>query len=189
LIRKAIEILQDGGIIIYPTDTVYGMGCELYNKKGIEKIYEIKRRSKKQPLSFVCADLKDISRYARVSDYAYKTMKRLLPGPYTFILEASRLVPKIILPKRHTTGIRVPDNQICLSLVGELGHPIISTSVTVEDGEVLSNPLEIRERFEHRVDLIIDGGILVSEPSSVISLVDDSIEIVRVGKGDVSTLI
>ncbi|MCX5842818.1 MAG: L-threonylcarbamoyladenylate synthase [Deltaproteobacteria bacterium] len=189
LIRKAIEILQNGGIIIYPTDTVYGMGCELYNKKGIEKIYEIKRRSKKQPLSFVCADLKDISRYARVSDYAYKTMKRLLPGPYTFILEASRLVPKIILPKRHTTGIRVPDNQICLSLVGELGHPIISTSVTVEDGEVLSNPLEIRERFEHRVDLIIDGGILVSEPSSVISLVDDSIEIVRVGKGDVSTLI
>jgi tRNA threonylcarbamoyl adenosine modification protein (Sua5/YciO/YrdC/YwlC family) len=189
LIRKAIEILQDGGIIIYPTDTVYGMGCDLYNKKGIEKIYEIKRRSKKQPLSFVCADLKDISRYARVSDYAYKTMKRLLPGPYTFILEASRLVPKIILPKRQTTGIRVPDNQICLSLVGELGHPIISTSVTVEDGEVLSNPLEIRERFEHRVDCIIDGGILVSEPSSVISLVDDSIEIVRVGKGDVSTLI
>jgi tRNA threonylcarbamoyl adenosine modification protein (Sua5/YciO/YrdC/YwlC family) len=189
LIRKATEILQDGGIIIYPTDTVYGMGCELYNKRGIEKIYEIKRRSKKQPLSFVCADLKDISRYARVSDYAYKTMKRLLPGPYTFILEASRLVPKIILPKRHTTGIRVPDNQICLSLVGELGHPIISTSVTVEDGEVLSNPLEIRERFEHRVDCIIDGGILVSEPSSVISLVDDSIEIVRVGKGDVSTLI
>lgn len=189
LIRKATEILQDGGIIIYPTDTVYGMGCELYNKRGIEKIYEIKRRSKKQPLSFVCADLKDISRYARVSDYAYKTMKRLLPGPYTFILEASRLVPKIILPKRQTTGIRVPDNQICLSLVGELGHPIISTSVTVEDGEVLSNPLEIRERFEHRVDCIIDGGILVSEPSSVISLVDDSIEIVRVGKGDVSTLI
>jgi tRNA threonylcarbamoyl adenosine modification protein (Sua5/YciO/YrdC/YwlC family) len=188
LIRKAIEILQDGGIVIYPTDTVYGMGCDLFNKRGIEKIYEIKRRSKKQPLSFVCAELKDISRYARVSDYAYKTMRRLLPGPYTFILEASRLVPKIILPKRQTTGIRVPDNQICLSLVGELGHPIISTSVTVEDGDVLSNPLEIKEKFEHCVDLIIDGGILIPEPSSVISLVDDNIEIIRVGKGDVSTL-
>ncbi len=188
LIRKAIEILQDGGIVIYPTDTVYGMGCDLFNKRGIEKIYEIKRRSKKQPLSFVCADLKDISRYARVSDYAYKTMRRLLPGPYTFILEASRLVPKIILPKRQTTGIRVPDNQICLSLVGELGHPIISTSVTVEDGDVLSNPIEIKEKFEHCVDLIIDGGILIPEPSSVISLVDDNIEIIRVGKGDVSTL-
>lgn len=189
LIRKATEILQDGGIIIYPTDTVYGMGCDLFNKRGIEKIYEIKRRKKKQPLSFVCADLKDISQYAKVSDYAYKTMKRLLPGPYTFILEASRLVPKIILPKRQTTGIRVPDNRICLSLVGELGHPIISTSVTIENGEVLTNPYEIKEQFGHCVDLIIDGGNLVSEPSSVISLVDDSIDIIRVGKGDVSTLI
>lgn len=189
LIKKAVEILQDGGIIIYPTDTVYGLGCDLFNKRGIEKIYEIKRRSKKQPLSFVCSDLKDISRYAKVSDYAYKTMKRLLPGPYTFVLNASRLVPKIILPKRQTTGIRVPDNQICLSLVRELGNPIISTSVTTEDGEVLSDPSEIKDKFAHCVDLIIDGGILVSNPSSVISLVDDSIEIIRVGKGDVSTLI
>jgi tRNA threonylcarbamoyl adenosine modification protein (Sua5/YciO/YrdC/YwlC family) len=189
LIRKAVEIMRDGGVIIYPTDTVYGLGCALFNKKGIDKIYEIKRRNRKQPLSFVCADLKDISRYARVSDFAYKTMKRLLPGPYTFILEASRLVPKIILPKRLTTGIRVPDNQICLSLVRELGQPIISTSVTTEDGEVLSDPCEIKEKFGKRVDLIIDGGILASEPSSVISLVDDIIEIIRVGNGDVSTLI
>jgi len=189
LIRKAVDILQDGGVIIYPTDTVYGMGCALFNKKGIDRIYEIKRRNRKQPLSFVCADLKDISRYARVSDFAYKTMKRLLPGPYTFILEASRLVPKIILPKRLTTGIRVPDNQICLSLVRELGQPIISTSVTTESGDILSDPVEIKEKFGNRVDLIIDGGILASEPSSVISLVDDIIEIIRVGNGDVSTLI
>jgi len=189
LITKAVDILRDGGVIIYPTDTVYGLGCALFNKKGIDRIYEIKRRNRKQPLSFVCADLKDISRYARVSDFAYKTMKRLLPGPYTFILEASRLVPKIILPKRLTTGIRVPDNQICLSLVRELGQPIISTSVTTEDGEVLSDPSEIKDKFGKRVDLIIDGGILASEPSSVISLVDDIIEIIRVGNGDVATLI
>ena len=189
LIRKAVDILQDGGVIIYPTDTVYGLGCALFNKKGIDRIYEIKRRNRKQPLSFVCSDLKDISRYARVSDFAYKTMKRLLPGPYTFILEASRLVPKIILPKRLTTGIRVPDNQICLSLVRELEQPIISTSVTTESGDILSDPVEIKEKFGKRVDLIIDGGILASEPSSVISLVDDIIEIIRVGNGDVSTLI
>jgi tRNA threonylcarbamoyl adenosine modification protein (Sua5/YciO/YrdC/YwlC family) len=189
LIKKAVDVLQDGGVIIYPTDTVYGLGCVLSNKKGIDRIYEIKRRSRKRPLSFVCADLKDISRYARVSDFAYKTMKRLLPGPYTFILEASRLVPKTILPKRLATGIRVPDNQICLSLVRELGQPIISTSVSTEDGEVLSNPVEIKDKFGHSVDLIIDGGILVSEPSSIISLVDDTIEIVREGKGDVSTLL
>jgi Sua5/YciO/YrdC/YwlC family protein len=189
LIKKAVDVLQDGGVIIYPTDTVYGLGCALSNKKGIDRIYEIKRRSRKRPLSFVCADLKDISRYARVSDFAYKTMKRRAPGPYTFILEASRLVPKIILPKRLATGIRVPDNQICLALVRELGQPIISTSVSTEDGEVLSNPVEIRDKFGHSVDLIIDGGILVSEPSSIISLVDDTIEVVREGKGDISTLI
>ena len=189
LIKKAVDILRDGGLIIYPTDTVYGLGCDLYNKKGIEKIYEIKKRNKKQPFSFVCADLKDISRYARVSDYAYKTMKRLLPGPYTFILEASRLVPKIILPKRQTTGIRVPDNRICLALVRELGQPIISTSVKTENGDILSDPYNIKEKFGNFVDLVIDGGTLVPEQSSVVSLVDDIIEVIRVGKGDVSTLI
>jgi len=189
LINKAVEVLRDGGIIIYPTDTAYGLGCNLFNKKGIEKIYDIKRRNKKQPLSFLCADLKDISRYARVSDYAYKTMKRLLPGPYTFILEASRLVPKIILPKRQTTGIRVPDNHICLALVRELGQPIISTSVKNDDGDILCDPYQIKEKYEHRVDLIIDGGVLAPGQSSVINLVDDMIDIVRVGKGDVSTLI
>jgi tRNA threonylcarbamoyl adenosine modification protein (Sua5/YciO/YrdC/YwlC family) len=189
LIKKAVDILRDGGVIIYPTDTVYGLGCDLYNKKGIEKIYEIKKRNKKQPFSFVCADLKDISRYARVSDYAYKTMKRLLPGPYTFILEASRLVPKIILPKRQTTGIRVPDNRICLALVRELGQPIISTSVKAENGDILGDPYNIKEKFGHFVDLVIDGGTLAPEQSSVVSLVDDIIEVIRVGKGDVSTLI
>jgi tRNA threonylcarbamoyl adenosine modification protein (Sua5/YciO/YrdC/YwlC family) len=188
LIKKAVEVLRDGGVIIYPTDTVYGMGCDLFNKKGIEKIYNIKKRNKKQPFSFVCADLKDISRYARVSDYAYKTMKRLLPGPYTFILEASRLVPKIILPKRQTTGIRVPDNRICLALVRELGQPIISTSVKTENGDFLNDPWVIKEKFGHCVELIIDGGMLIPEQSSVISLVDDMIDIIRIGKGDISTL-
>ena len=189
LIKKAAEVLRSGGIIIYPTDTVYGLGCDLFNKKGIEKIYKIKKRSEKQPFSFVCADLKDISRYARVSDYAYKTMKRLLPGPYTFILEASRLVPKIILPKRQTTGIRVPDNRICLALVGELGQPIISTSVKNEDGEIMTDPIVMEKKFRHCVDLVIDGGILATGQSSVISLVDDQTEVIRIGKGDVSAFI
>jgi len=188
LIRKAVDVLRDGGLIVYPTDTVYGLGCDLYNKHGIEKIYEIKRRDKKQPLSFVCADLKDISRYAIVTDYAYRTMKRLLPGPYTFILPASRLVPKIILPKRHTTGIRVPDNRICLMLVQEFGQPIISTSVESGDGELMSDPGQIAEHYGRRVDVILDGGLIVPEPSSVISLVDDEIEVLREGKGDVSSL-
>jgi tRNA threonylcarbamoyl adenosine modification protein (Sua5/YciO/YrdC/YwlC family) len=189
LIKKAADVLRSGGIIIYPTDTVYGLGCDLFNKKGIEKIYRIKKRSEKQPFSFVCADLKDVSRYARVSDYAYKTMKRLLPGPYTFILEASRLVPKIILPKRLTTGIRVPDNHICLALVTELGQPIISTSVKNEAGEIMTDPVEIEKQFRHCVDMVIDGGILAAGQSSVVSLLDDQVDIIRVGKGDVSAFI
>ena len=189
LIKKAADILRDGGIIIYPTDTVYGLGCDLSNKKGIEKIYELKKRNRKQPLSFVCSDLKHISEYAKVTDYAYKTMKRLLPGAYTFILEASRLVPKIILPKRSTTGIRVPDNQICLALVKELGQPIISTSVKTEQGETLGDPSVIKEYFNRMVDLIIDGCIIMPQPSSVISLVDDNIEIIRIGKGDISAFL
>lgn len=189
LIKKAVQILQDGGIIIYPTDTVYGIGCNLFNKKGIEKIYEIKRRSKKKPFSFICADLKDISQYAQVSNYAYKTMKRLFPGPYTFVLEASRLVPKILMPKRKTTGIRVPDNQICLSLASELGHPIISTSATTEEGEILGDPYEIEKELGHCTDLVIDGGILGTEQSSIVSLLDDTPEVIRIGKGDVKDFI
>lgn len=186
LIRRAVETLRGGGIVIYPTDTVYGMGCDLFNKKGIERIYEIQRRDRKQPLSFICADLKDISRYARVSDDAYKIMKRLLPGPYTFVLEASRLVPKIILPKRQTTGIRIPDNRICQALVAEMGSPVISTSVKDGGGELLSDPRIIDELFGKRVDMIIDGGIIAAEPSSVISLLDEGSEVLRAGKGDVS---
>lgn len=186
LIKKAADILRAGGVIIYPTDTVYGLGCSLSNKRGIERIYELKKRNKKKPLSFVCSDLKHISQYAKVTNYAYKMMKRLLPGAYTFILEASRLVPKIIMPKRSTTGIRVPDNQICLALIKELGEPIISTSVKSAQGESMGNPYAIKESFGRVIDLIIDGGIIMPEPSSVISLVDDDIEIVRIGKGDIS---
>ena len=189
LIRRAVEILRGGGIVIYPTDTVYGMGCDLFNKKGVERIYEIQRRDRKQPLSFICADLKDISRYARVSDDAYKIMKRLLPGPYTFVLEASRLVPKIILPKRQTTGIRVPDNRICQALVAEMGSPVISTSVKDGGGELLSDPRMIEELFGKRVDMIIDGGIIAAAPSSVVSILDEGIEVIRAGKGDVSAFL
>ena len=189
LIRKAVEIIREGGIVIYPTDTVYGMGCDLFNRKGIERIYEIQRRDRRKPLSFVCADLKDISRYARVTDKAYKIMRRLLPGPYTFILEASRIVPKTILPKRKTTGIRVPDNMICLVLAAELGSPIISSSVKDQEGELLSDPRIIDELFGRRIDLIIDGGIIAAKPSSVISILEEEVEVIREGKGDISAFL
>ena len=186
LIRKISEILQRGGLIAYPTDTHYGIGCDILNKRSIERIYQLKQRSKNQPFSFICSDLKNISHYAKVSNYAYKTMKRLLPGPYTFILEGSRLVPKIMLTKRKSAGIRVPDHPICISLVKALGNPIISTSATLPDGSQLFDASLIQDVFKGRLDAVIDGGAVSGRPSSVISLINDEPEVIREGMGDVS---
>jgi tRNA threonylcarbamoyl adenosine modification protein (Sua5/YciO/YrdC/YwlC family) len=187
LLRKAVEVLTGGGIIAYPTDTCYAIGCDLYNTKGIARIYQLKRRPLGKPFSFLCADLKNISEYALVGNYAYKTMKRLLPGPFTFILEASRQVPKILQTRRHTVGIRVPDHPICHVLLELLGHPIISTSANLPDGPVLSDPEEIAEKFKPHLEMVIDAGIILPAPSSVISLIDDAPEVIREGKGDVSS--
>ena len=186
LITKVVDILRTGGIVVYPTDTYYGIGCDIMNKKAIEMIYQIKQRNKSKPFSFICSDLKNISRYAKVSNYAYKTMKRLLPGPYTFILEGSKLVPKIMLTKRKTAGIRVPDNPICLTLVKELGNPVITTSATRPDGTIFHNASLIHDYFGNRVDAVIDGSIVPGSPSSVIMLIDDIPEVIRKGRGDVS---
>jgi tRNA threonylcarbamoyl adenosine modification protein (Sua5/YciO/YrdC/YwlC family) len=180
LIDKVCAVLEDGGVVVYPTDTFYGVGCDINNKRAIQRVYRLKNRPLKQPFSFVCDSLKEISRYAQVSNYAYKTMNRLLPGPYTFILEGTRLVPKMMLTKRKTVGIRVPDNNICLAIVRTFGRPIISTSAGYDD------PESIVEAYGPNLDLIVDGGVLFQSPSSVVSLIDDVPEIIREGKGDVS---
>ncbi len=186
LIRKVVEILKKGGIVVYPTDTYYGMGCDIMNKKAIERIYQLKQRNKSKPFSFICSGLKNISHYAKVSNYAYKTMKRLLPGPYTFILEGSRLVPKIMLTKRKTAGIRVPENPICLTLVNELENPLLTTSATMPDGTIFHDASLIHDFFGNRIDAVVDGSIVPGQPSSVISLIDDIPEVIRQGMGDVS---
>jgi tRNA threonylcarbamoyl adenosine modification protein (Sua5/YciO/YrdC/YwlC family) len=186
MISRTVDILKSGGIVVYPTDTHYGIGCDIMNKKAIERIYQLKQRDKKKPFSFICADLKNISDYAKVSNYAYKTMRRLLPGPYTFILEGSKLVPKIMLTKRKTAGIRVPDHKICMALVQELGNPIITTSATMPDGSILDNASLIHDFFKNRIDVVIDGSIVPGNASSVISLINDEPEILRKGIGDVS---
>jgi len=186
LINKAITVLKAGGIIIYPTDTVYGIGCDILNKSAIGRIQEIKNNPDIKLLSFICPNLKDISKYAKVSDYAYKTMKHLLPGPYTFILPAAKQVPKKLWNKRKSVGIRVPDHKIAISIVEGLGNPIISTSATNRKGEVLFDPLEIKNIFHSQVDLMLASGNLNGTPSSVIDLSEDTPVIVRQGAGDLS---
>jgi tRNA threonylcarbamoyl adenosine modification protein (Sua5/YciO/YrdC/YwlC family) len=186
LLRQAVAVLTGGGLIAYPTDTCYAIGCDLYNTRGIARIYQLKRRPLNKPFSFICEDLKNISEYAIVGNYAYKVMRRLLPGPYTFVLQASRQVPKILQTRRHTVGIRVPDHPIPLGLVRLLTHPIISTSASLPEGPVESDPYEIEEKFKPHLELVIDGGIVLPAPSSVISLIDDVPEVIREGKGSVA---
>ncbi len=185
-ISKIVDILKNGGIIAYPTDTFYGIGCDIMNKKAIERIYQIKNRDKKQPFSFICADLKHISEYAKVSNFAYRNMKRLLPGPYTLILPGSKMVPKMMLTKRKTAGIRVPDHNITLAIAKELGHPILSTSATNNNGETFGDPTFIDDHFGDNLDAVINGGPVPGVPSSVISLIDDEPEVIRHGAGDIS---
>jgi tRNA threonylcarbamoyl adenosine modification protein (Sua5/YciO/YrdC/YwlC family) len=185
-INKAVEVLKSGGIIIFPTDTYYGLGCDIFNKDGIEQIFRIKNEMDNKLFSFICSDLKDISNYAKVSDYAYRTMKHLLPGPYTFILPAAKLVPKKLWTKRKTVGIRVPDHSVTIQIVKELGNPIVSTSTTTRKGEPLLDPYEIKNIFNSQVDLMLTSNNVNFEPSSVIDLSGEEPEIVREGAGDVS---
>lgn len=186
LIKQVVEVLRKGGIIIYPTDTIYGLGCDIYQTKAIEQICRIKQIDpKKAQLSFVCSDLSHLSDFARqISNPTYRMLKEHLPGPYTFILPASKQVPKILQSKKDTIGLRVPDNKIALALVKELGHPILSTSLPGEFVEDYTDPELIYEKNKNLVDIVIDGGIGGSVPSTIINCVDDSFEIVRMGAGE-----
>jgi len=185
LIAQAVEALNKGGVVAYPTDTTYGIGCSILNKRGIERIYSIKQREKKKPFSFICADLSDIAHYAKVSNYAFKIMKRLLPGPYTFVLDATSIVPDLLLTKQKTVGIRIPANRICLAVVKQLGHPIVTTSANLSGEEPIGDPLLVERSLGPLLDLTIDGGILTAEVSSVVSLIGDVPLVLRKGVGDV----
>jgi len=186
LIQKAADVIKQGGIIIYPTDTVYGLGCDIFNKEALERLFQIKNDAITKMFSFVCADLKDIAKYAKVSDYAYRTMKHLLPGAYTFVLPAAKDVPKKLWSKRKTVGIRVPNNEVSLAIARAVGNPIISTSVTNRKGEVLSDVDEIKAIFNPLVDLMLSVGNLSNQPSSVIDLSNGTPEVLRIGAGDVT---
>ncbi len=185
-INKAVDVLKSNGIIIFPTDTFYGLGCDLFNRGGVEQILSIKGESDTKLFSFIFSNFKDISKYAKISDYAYRTMKHLLPGPYTFILPAAKVIPKKLWSKRKTVGIRIPNHEVTLQIVNELGNPLLSTSATTRLGEPLINAQEIKSIFNARVDLMLASNAMNFDPSSVVDLSGEEPEIIREGAGDVS---
>lgn len=186
LVSQVVDCLKGGGVIVYPTDTTYGLGCDIFNTKGIKRIYQIKQRDVRKPFSFICSDLAEVSNYAQVSNFAFKVMKRHLPGKYTFVLDATRVVPNALITKQKTVGIRIPDNPIVHAIVRELGHPLVTTSANLSGEETPQDPQDINDEMGRMVDMVVDGGILMADGSSVISLLGDYPEILRQGSGDTS---
>ncbi|MFD3275861.1 L-threonylcarbamoyladenylate synthase [Aquirufa echingensis] len=189
LIDQVVKLLEKGGVIIYPTDTMYAMGCSIQSQQAVNRICEIKQiKPAKNRFSFICADLSSIANFAKVSDFAFKLLKHYLPGPYTFVLPASSKVPSVLVQGKKTVGIRIPDYQPILDIVKQLGHPLLTTTLPQDGLEVeeYTDPSLIFERYENQVDLVLDGGYGGHFPSSVIEISEDSVEIIREGAGDVS---
>jgi tRNA threonylcarbamoyl adenosine modification protein (Sua5/YciO/YrdC/YwlC family) len=186
LIDSVVKVLQNGGVIIYPTDTMYAMGCSILAQSAINKICDIRQiKPSKNRFSFICADLSAISNFAKVSDFAFKLLKRYLPGAYTFVLPASSKVPSVLVQGKKTVGIRIPDYGPILEIVNQLGHPLLTSSMPTDgmDIEEYTDPSLMAERYGNRVDLILDGGIGGIIPSTVIDIQDDVIDILREGAG------
>ena len=190
-IATIVDTIRDGGLIAYPTDSSYAFGCHIGDKRAMDRIRRIRRTDKKHNFTLVCSDLSEISTYARVDNWAFRMIKSMTPGPYTFILPATREVPKRLQnPKRRTIGLRVPDHTLVRAVLEALGEPIMSSTLTLPgDDRPLTDPLEIEDRIGHQVDLIIDGGPAGIEPTSVIDLSGGAVEVLRVGRGDLSGLI
>lgn len=183
VIERAAKILEDGGLVAYPTDSYYAVGCDVFAKRAVDRIYALKGLDRRKPLAFLCPDLSDVARYAKVSHFAYRTMRQLTPGPFTFVLEATRIVPKMMQSKQREVGIRVPKALLMLAIAAKLGRPIVTTSATTEDDTTLTDARSIKETLGMHLDLILDGGIQENEPSTVVSLIGDRIDVLRQGKG------
>ena len=186
-ILKVVEILEKGGVIIYPTDTVYAIGCDIYNVKAVQRVAQLKGvKLEKANFSMICRDLSNISEYAKVGNEVFKVMKRALPGPFTFILNATSKLPNVLMNRRKTIGIRVPDNPIVMAIVEELGHPLLTTSVRDDDDviEYMTDPELIYEKYEQLVDVVIDGGYGQNVASTVVDCTGGTIDIIRQGLGE-----
>jgi tRNA threonylcarbamoyl adenosine modification protein (Sua5/YciO/YrdC/YwlC family) len=183
LLQHAARILAGGGLIVYPTDTIYGLGADLFSKGAMERIFKLKKASKQKLLSFVCLDLAAVAQWAYVPTSAFRILRRVTPGPYTFVLRASKEVPKVLLQKRATVGVRIPDSPVALGLARELGRPLLSTSVPQGEDDYCTDPLAIAETFRHDIDLVLDAGPLANQPSTIIDLSGAAPSLLRAGAG------
>ncbi len=186
-VQRAVEVLERGGLVVYPTDTAYGLGCDSDNKRVLERLYQVKQRDRKKPLSLICADMSVVSDYGKLSNVAFRLMKRHLPGPFTFVLPAGRRVPKHLMPRKRTIGVRVPDHPVPLALAEGLGRALVTTTVCLEGNPALNEPWAIESEFGNVVDLILDGGPLPpGRQATVVDLLGDP-EILRQGIGELET--
>ena len=189
LIKKVVDVLKSDGIIIYPTDTVYGLGCSIFSKRAMKRLYQIKRVNQKKPLTFICANQTQIQEYTRgIPTDIFKLLRRNLPGPYTFVFKASKIVPKMMLTHRSTVGLRWPDHPIANEIVFSFGSPILSSSLKISENELYEDPHEIHERYKNKVDLVVDGGTIFAENSTIVDFTQDKPEINRLGKGSIDWL-
>ncbi|MAF55687.1 MAG: threonylcarbamoyl-AMP synthase [Deltaproteobacteria bacterium] len=188
-IQQVVDVLQNDGIIIYPTDTVYGLGCSIFSKKAIKRLYQIKKVNQKKPLTFICSNQTEVQEYTQgIPTDVFKLLRRKLPGPYTFVFKASKIVPKMMLTPRSTVGLRWPDHPIANEIVSAFGHPILSSSLRISEGELYEDPQELHEKYKKQVDLIVDGGTIFAENSTIIDFSHGTAEISRMGKGSVEWL-
>jgi tRNA threonylcarbamoyl adenosine modification protein (Sua5/YciO/YrdC/YwlC family) len=188
-VQRAVAILEAGGLVAYPTDTYYGVGCDLFQKKALDKLAALKRRDTRKPFAFLCADLADLAKYAVVDNDKYRILRRLTPGPYTFVLPATRLVPRTSLTRQRAVGIRVPDAPVVRALALALGHPLATTSAALPDEATLVDAGDIQEQLGHGIDLILDGGYTLDEPSTVLDMTGPGVVVLREGKGPVEGLV
>ncbi|MFP4521725.1 MAG: L-threonylcarbamoyladenylate synthase [Fibrobacterota bacterium] len=187
-IAAAAEILRNGGLVSYPCDTTYAVGCDLFNKKAVDLLYRVLKKDKKKLLSCIIYDISELSKFVKIPDSAYKSMRRLLPGPYTFILKGNTMLPKATLTKRKTAGIRMPANKVCEALQKEFGGPVLSGALRNIDDSIINTPYEIEEKAGHCIDMILDGGRCPGAPSSIVDFSSGSPVIIREGSGDISIL-
>jgi tRNA threonylcarbamoyl adenosine modification protein (Sua5/YciO/YrdC/YwlC family) len=182
-VERAVAVLAQGELLAYPTDTCYALGCDARSRRAVERLYALKGRDRRKPFALLVADLSDVARYAIVSNFAYRVLRQHTPGPFTFVLPATRLVPELLLNKQKQVGIRVPVAEVPRALARALGGPLVTTTATGEEGEPLEDPRTIKERYGHALALVLDAGLQAGHPSTVVSLLGDQVDILRQGGG------